>query len=207
LFAVFPVSSGLLGVGFLRLLQASFYESRGYWWIILRWKLVSIKKYENRMWRHKVYDNVIMKFVPKRFLKLISSKCASFRLTTSLLCLMDVFSNTHSAFLWVPIKIIYVYHLRINSFNECERSCLILLWTSIGCFWSLVCSISCVIRSPGRDVRASNIDIQVGTFQRQHSPVSESCSSTIRPTEMWGIHIKPQRGFHPEWSSFRGDCD
>jgi hypothetical protein len=30
------------------------------------------------------------------------------------------------------------------------RSCLIMLWPSIGCFWSLVCSISCVIRSPGR---------------------------------------------------------
>jgi hypothetical protein len=29
-------------------------------------------------------------------------------------------------------------------------SWLILLWTSIGCFWSLVCSISCAIRSPGR---------------------------------------------------------
>ena len=49
-------------------LQASFYESRGCWWIILcrfeflRWKLMSIQKYENSMWRHKVYDNVIMKF-------------------------------------------------------------------------------------------------------------------------------------------------
>ena len=30
------------------------------------------------------------------------------------------------------------------------RSCLILLWPYVGCFWSLVCSISCVIRSPGR---------------------------------------------------------
>jgi hypothetical protein len=55
------------------------------------------------------------------------------------------------------------------------RSCLILLRSSIGCFWSLVCSISCFIRSPGRvppsfcglhftrdpdyNVRASNIDI------------------------------------------------
>jgi hypothetical protein len=29
------------------------------------------------------------------------------------------------------------------------RSCFILLWPSIGYFWSLVCSISCVIRSPG----------------------------------------------------------
>jgi hypothetical protein len=29
---------------------------------ILRWKLVSIQKFENSMWRHKVYDNVIMKF-------------------------------------------------------------------------------------------------------------------------------------------------
>ena len=37
---------------------------------------------------------------------------------------------------------------------------------------------------PNSNVRASNIYIQVGTFQRQHSPVSESCSSTIRPTEM-----------------------
>jgi hypothetical protein len=30
------------------------------------------------------------------------------------------------------------------------RSCLILLWPYVGCIWSLVCSISCVIRSPGR---------------------------------------------------------
>ena len=67
LFAVFPVSSGLLG-GFRRLFAGfSLWES---WMLmdyfvsirILRWKLVSIKKFENSMWRHKVYDNVIMKF-------------------------------------------------------------------------------------------------------------------------------------------------
>jgi hypothetical protein len=45
LFAVFPVSSDLLG-GFLHLLRTSFYESRGYWWIILRWKLVSIQNFK-----------------------------------------------------------------------------------------------------------------------------------------------------------------
>jgi hypothetical protein len=64
LFAVFPVSSGLIGGGggvVVRLLRASFYESRGYWWIILRWKLVSIQTFENSMWHHNVYDNVIMK--------------------------------------------------------------------------------------------------------------------------------------------------
>jgi hypothetical protein len=67
LFAVFPVSSGLLGE-FLRLFAGFIlWES---WMLmdysmsirILRWKLVSIQKFENSMWRHKAYDNVIMKF-------------------------------------------------------------------------------------------------------------------------------------------------
>jgi len=39
----------------------------------------------------------------KRSLKLISSECSSFWLTTYLLCLMDVFFNRQSAYLWVQI--------------------------------------------------------------------------------------------------------
>jgi hypothetical protein len=43
----------------------------------------------------------------KRYLKLISSKCLSFGLTTYLLCLVGVFFNRKSAFLWITTVFLF----------------------------------------------------------------------------------------------------
>ena len=45
--------------------------------------------------------------LPKRSLKLISSTCASFWLTIYLLCLIDVFFNRMSTYLWVLTVLLY----------------------------------------------------------------------------------------------------
>jgi hypothetical protein len=57
LFAVFPVSSGLLG-GFLHLLRASFYESRGYWWINLDYFAMEIGV-DSKIWKQHVTSHGI----------------------------------------------------------------------------------------------------------------------------------------------------
>ena len=68
--------------------------------------------------------------LPKSSLKLISSKCDSFWLTTSLLCLMNEFFNKQSAFLWVPtcppsrrLVLLFVrsrLHTRLHKKNEMQ---------------------------------------------------------------------------------------
>jgi hypothetical protein len=58
-------------------------------------------------------------------LKLISSNCLSFRLTTHLLCLVDVFFNRESAYLWVQTVLFaltcFVIRRRITSYRGFSR--------------------------------------------------------------------------------------
>jgi hypothetical protein len=61
-------------------------------------------------------------------------------------------------------------------------SCLILLWTSIGCFWSLVCSISCVTLS-------------LGSLQVEQSPLQAASMY-----DSVGSHI-PQKNKEKIWAS------
>ena len=45
--------------------------------------------------------------LPKSYLKLVSSTCSCFWLTTYLLCLVDVFFNKHATYPWVQIVLLF----------------------------------------------------------------------------------------------------
>ena len=53
------------------------------------------------------FVKVTAPILPKSSLKLISSKCSSFWLTTYLLCLVDVFFNRQSAYTWVQTVLLF----------------------------------------------------------------------------------------------------
>ena len=64
--------------------------------------------------------------LPKSFLKLISSTCSSFWLTTYLLCLVDAFFNRQSKYLWVQTELIFsptcsLFRMRQTSYRGFSR--------------------------------------------------------------------------------------
>ena len=76
-------------------------------------QLYFIKKNGQRRYKYLVLGRDISYFakkhsdLPKSSLKLISSTCSSFLLTTYLLCLVDAFFNRQSAYLWVQTVLLF----------------------------------------------------------------------------------------------------
>ena len=72
--------------------------------------LISLDQKRFVSWPNKIIINETcnnFSILPKSSLKLISSTCSSFWLKTYLLCLVDVFFNRQSAYLWVQTVLLF----------------------------------------------------------------------------------------------------